>query len=138
MALANCPRCNKAFNKLGQSPVCPTCRQREDEDFEIAYKYLRDHPAQTVKEISDGTGVDEELILDWYRTGRIIAGEAGYPCERCSTPIHRGKYCDKCGGGLKAELDDTRKGNPFQQGPDQGGGGGPRRDFSHQLRIDRR
>lgn len=137
MSLANCPRCNKAFNKLNSSPLCTSCRQRDDEDFEIVYQYLRDHPNKLVPEIAAVTGVDEKNILEFYRSGRIITGEAGYPCERCDTPIHRGKYCDRCAGGLKSDIDSQRSSAPDLK-VEREGGTAPRRDFSHQLRIDRR
>lgn len=138
MPLANCPRCKKLFNKVAAN-LCDACRHQEEEDFDLCYRFLRDNPNSTVAMIAQATEVEPRQILDFYRTGRLIAGEAGYPCERCGGPTHRGSYCVKCTDTLRAGFapsSPARREDPSSFG--DGGGGRSKRDFSHQLRIDRR
>lgn len=138
MPLANCPRCKKLFNKVAAN-LCDACRQREEVDFDLCYRFLRDNPNSTVAVISDATGVEQRQIMDFYRAGRLIAGEAGYPCERCGGPTHRGSYCAKCTDTLRSGFAPTTT-PPRREDPapgDDGGGGRGKRDFSHQLRVDR-
>jgi hypothetical protein len=127
------------FNKVGAN-ICDACRQREEADFDLCYHYLRDNPNSSVAVVSDATGVAERQIMEFYRNGRLLAGEAGYPCERCGGPTHRGSYCAKCTENLRsgfAPSTPAPKGTPTPPDPDDGRERA-RRDFSHQLRIDRR
>lgn len=137
MPLANCPRCRKMFNKVAAN-LCDACRQREEVDFELCYRFLRDNPNSTVSVIADATGVEPRQIMDFYRTGRLIAGEAGYPCERCGGPTHRGAYCAKCTDTLRSGFSPSTPARREATLDDNAGGAGrSRRDFSHKLRVDR-
>lgn len=135
MSLANCPRCKKVFNRVSGIALCEACRAREDEDFDTCYRFLREHPHATIPEISEATEVDEVRILDFYRAGRLIVGEAGYPCKRCGGPTQRGTYCDRCVDNLKTGLDaETSKPIP----PATGTLGLPHDTASRRSWIDRR
>lgn len=137
MPLSNCPRCKRVFNKLAGVAMCDACRQREEDDFEACYQFLRQTPNASIAEVSEGTGVEASRIMEFYRTGRLIAGDAGYPCEKCGGPTHRGVYCEKCVAGMRDALGAPAPTDPFAPKP-QDGDDGYRRSFSHELRIDRR
>lgn len=137
MPLSNCPRCKRVFNKLAGVPMCDACRQREEEEFELCYQFLRKTPNASIAEVSEGTGVEASRIMEFYRTGRLIAGDAGYPCEKCGGPTHRGAYCDKCVSSMRNALSAPPSENPFQSKSGDPGDGSYRRSFSHELRIDR-
>lgn len=137
MPLSNCPRCKRVFNKLSGVTLCDACRQREEEDFELCYQFLRKTPNATIQEVSDGTDVEPSRIRDFYRTGRLISGDAGYPCEKCGGPTHRGVYCDKCVGAMRSALGAPPKEDFLAPKPGEAQDGSARRSFNHELRIDR-
>ncbi|HEY9856618.1 MAG TPA: hypothetical protein V6D05_12825 [Stenomitos sp.] len=138
MSLSNCPRCKRVFNKNAGVSLCDACRQREEEDFDLCYQFLRKQPNASIAEVSEETGVEKARIMEFYRNGRLIAGDAGYPCEKCGGPTHRGAYCDKCVAAMRGALGapaPEKLGAPPAGDPDDGS---YRRSFSHELRIDRR
>ncbi len=139
MPLSNCPRCKRVFNKLAGVAVCDACRQREEEEFELCYQFLRKTPNASISEVSAETGVEASRIMEFYRTGRLISGDAGYPCEKCGGPTHRGAYCDKCVAAMRSALGSPARDSltPPQPSADPGDAS-HRRSFSHELRIDRR
>lgn len=138
MSLSNCPRCKRVFNKLAGVTICDACRQQEEEDFELCYQFLRKHPNATIHEVSEETGVEVSRIMEFYRTGRLISGDAGYPCEKCGGPTHRGVYCDKCVAAMRSALGTPVVDNPFAPKSQDDEDASYRRSFSHELRIDRR
>ncbi|NLY53896.1 MAG: hypothetical protein GX060_04640, partial [Firmicutes bacterium] len=96
--VANCPRCGKIFAMTIKN-LCPDCAREDEEMYEKVYRYLRDNPNSTLQQVSAGTGVPEERILNFLREDRIYAAEwsqLSYPCERCGAGIKRGRYCDTC------------------------------------------
>ena len=68
--------------------------------------YIWDNPKANVKEVSDETGVEEKIILEFLREGRIelTTESIGFSCERCNTPIKSGRYCDSCAKKMATEL----------------------------------
>lgn len=142
MSLSNCPRCKRVFNKIAGVLICDACRQQDDEDFEYCYQFLRKTPNASINEVSEGTGVEASRIMEFYRTGRLISGDAGYPCEKCGGPTHRGAYCDKCANAMRNALSNPSSGSgradsapPAKDDPSDGS---YQRSFTHELRIDRR
>ncbi len=110
--LVNCIRCGRAFLWTGGRKICPKCLEEEEKAFEKVYNYLRDNPRATIKEISEATDVDEDLILDFIRQGRIqlkftdVAGKLR--CKRCGAPISSGEYCPRCLKELERSLSQIR------------------------------
>jgi hypothetical protein len=119
MPLANCPRCKQMFNKLTSIAICPSCHQQEESDFERVYRYLQTHPLETIDQVAEATEVEAAQILRFYQSGRLLAGEAGYPCQRCQAPTQRGVYCEKCTRELQTQMRSSLSG---ALGPDQRGG----------------
>lgn len=104
--LSNCPRCGKTFNKQPKSKVCRDCQEAEEIQFEQVYQYLRDNPKTIVRTVSEETGVNERLILDWFRNGRLAghAPEVTWDCENCGNQIDRGRFCKSCADGTKSGI----------------------------------
>lgn len=99
MALANCVRCKKVFDKT-TTPICGACLQKEEENYELVYQYLKENPNKSVTEISAATEVSEKLILKFFRDGRFVdVVSSDYKvlrCEKCGVDIESGIYCASC------------------------------------------
>jgi flagellar operon protein (TIGR03826 family) len=90
--------------------VCDACYKEEEKQFDAVYKFLRnrENRAATIPRVVEATGVDEDLLLKFIRTGRIKVTSfpnLGYPCDKCGTLIKKGKLCDDCADELRAELE---------------------------------
>lgn len=85
--LANCPMCGELFLKEILT-VCRSCYEKEEEQFETVYKYIRKkkNRTATVDEVAEATGVKESLIRKWVKERRIHRADfpnLTYSCERC-------------------------------------------------------
>ena len=78
--------------------MCRDCYEKEQEQEQVVYDYVRDHDKCGIKEIVDDTGVKERVVLRMLKNGRFIAQglEITYPCQSCGAPITTGKLCSKC------------------------------------------
>jgi len=103
--LKNCPRCGRVFAMQGRD-ICQKCLESEDDDYAIVRRYVRDHPRSTVVEVAEETGVDEEVILQYLRDGRLVSNAFSevITCERCGKSIRAGKYCEGCLNVMNAQL----------------------------------
>ncbi len=107
--LRNCPNCDSFFNYTGVRDVCHNCAQKEEELYQIVYRFLRkrENRAATVERIEEATGTDRELLYKWVRKGRLhpaIFPNLGYPCDNCGHLTNTGKLCERCQENLKSEL----------------------------------
>ncbi|MEK0313759.1 flagellar protein [Cohnella sp. 56] len=103
MALANCPRCGKLFNRHIRT-ICDTCHAGIEQDYEKCFKFLKDHKGVTINELSEATGVTVQQITKFIQEGRIskaVAPNLTYPCEMCGAAIRDGKVCFNCQNKLK-------------------------------------
>ncbi|BDU51085.1 hypothetical protein [Haliovirga abyssi] len=96
--LVECKICGKLFMKTGRKNICPSCLNKEEELFMEVKNYLYDSPNASIKEVAEQTEIDEGLIMDWVREGRLERTGIimTYPCEMCGKPIHTGKICKSC------------------------------------------
>lgn len=106
--LANCPNCGEVFVKSIRN-ICQECFYEEEKAFETVYRYIRQKKNReaTITEISEATGVEEQLIIKFIKENRIRAvnfPNLNYPCERCHQPIAQGRLCQSCSDGLKHDL----------------------------------
>lgn len=106
--LANCPRCGAVFVQM-MRPICQSCYQAEEKDFQTVYTFLKSHKNReaSLQEIAASTEVDESIIIKFIREKRLRTSEfpaLGYPCERCGTSIQTGHICANCSDELKREL----------------------------------
>lgn len=96
----NCRKCGKIFNYIGGAPICPACREKEEEDFQKIKKYLYENPGASLTQVSTELEVSVEMIKRFLREGRLeIANDDGnllLECENCGKAIKTGRYCPEC------------------------------------------
>lgn len=97
MDIRNCRRCGRLYQYIN-SKYCPFCRRELDELFEKVRDYIYDNPDANVMEVSAHTGVEEDLILEFLREGRLElkSPSIGFTCEWCDRPITTGRLCSVC------------------------------------------
>jgi flagellar operon protein (TIGR03826 family) len=103
--LKNCRRCKRLFVTMAQ-PICPSCLEEEEKDFETVKEYLEEYPQSTSSQIAEGTGVAEEVVVEFIKAGRLVPKKAviAYSCELCRKPIHKGRLCKVCMSKLESQL----------------------------------
>ncbi|PKM77587.1 MAG: MerR family transcriptional regulator [Firmicutes bacterium HGW-Firmicutes-15] len=104
-SLRNCPECGRVFGYMGRN-LCPDCLDKEEKDFKEVRKYVRDHPGAGVFEVAEGTGIEEETIMQFLRDGRLQSRgfQGTLECERCGNKISGGRYCEFCKGQMDASI----------------------------------
>lgn len=121
MPITNCRRCGRIYNRAGRD-LCSECLQEEDEAYKVVRGYLRQHRDVLLPELSEGTGVPEDWIVEMIRDGRLILSEQPnlyVSCERCGGPTQAGRYCRTCAkemsnGFAAASHDLKEKSEPSQ------------------------
>jgi len=127
MALANCKRCGKLFNRM-HLEICMECNKEDDENFFLIRDYLKDNRRATIYEVSEGTGVEVSMITRFIREGRITPIDnpnLAYACDNCGTAIQQDRYCKPCKDKLQKGLSSTRE--ELRQQGDRS----PRTDYFH-------
>ncbi|MFC4323365.1 TIGR03826 family flagellar region protein [Litchfieldia salsa] len=112
--LANCPKCGTLFMKNNIRAVCDGCYKEEDLKFKTVHEFIRkrENRTATIKEVVAATGVEEDLIYRFIRTGKLQLAQfpnMGYPCDSCSTLIREGKLCKNCAGGIRSQMSQLEK-----------------------------
>lgn len=71
--LRNCPMCDEFFNYTGLREVCHKCANKEEEMYQVVYRFLRkrENRAANVDRIEEATGVSRDLLYKWVRKGRL-------------------------------------------------------------------
>lgn len=96
----NCRKCGKIFNYISGMPICPACKDKEEEDFQRIKKYLYENPGASLTQVSTELDVSVETIKRFLREGRLeIANEEGnllLECENCGRSIKSGRFCPDC------------------------------------------
>ncbi len=104
----NCRKCGKIFNYIGGMPICPACKDKEEETFKKVKEYLWDNPGASMSEISDALDVSVEQIKAYLKEGRleIIGDEANIvlECEMCGKSIKTGRFCNNCQKSLSNDF----------------------------------
>ncbi len=95
----NCRKCGRIFNYIG-SPICPACKELEEEDFKKIKEYLYDNPKASITQVSSDLDISVEKIKRFLKDGRLeIADDEGnmvLECENCGRSIKSGRYCPDC------------------------------------------
>jgi len=112
----NCRKCGKIFNYIGGAPICPACREKEEENFQRIKKYLYENPGASLTQVSTELDVSIETIKRFLREGRLeIANDDGnllLECENCGKAIKTGRYCPECerilASGFKSAADQMK------------------------------
>jgi len=96
----NCRKCGKLFNYIGGAPICPRCKELEEEDFKRIKEYLYENPGASLTQVSTELDVSVELIRRFLKEGRLeITNENGnlvLECENCGKSIKSGRFCAEC------------------------------------------
>jgi len=97
MNLKNCSECGVLFAYSGRN-ICNKCLDKEEEQYKLVRRYVRDHPGASVFEVSQETDIEEEKILQFIRDGRLQSqGFKGVlECESCGKSINSGRLCEDC------------------------------------------
>lgn len=107
MDVRNCAKCGRLFQYIGGPPICPNCRRREEEDFDLVKNYIYEHKDANMVEVSRETGVSTRLIERFIREGRLMLSEDSpmtIKCEKCGANIRTGRFCDACSRSLSNEM----------------------------------
>jgi flagellar operon protein (TIGR03826 family) len=99
MDVKNCRKCGKLFNYMSGLPICPACKEKQEEVFQNVKKYIRENRNADMKEVSEACEVDTAQIKQWIREERLeftSDSPVKIPCEGCGEMIRSGKYCEKC------------------------------------------
>ena len=106
MSLVNCQKCGKAFGCAGGKPICPECRENEDQNFELVREYVRDHPGTPIDVVADETGIPSEKIRAYLNEGLLASQnvKVDLKCQLCERSISSGNYCINCMDRLKKGL----------------------------------
>lgn len=107
--LMNCPNCDALFVKTNIRNVCQDCWKQEEKAYETVYDFMRkrENRAATITQVVEATGIEEELIYKFVKSGRLKTlsfPNFGYPCDRCGHIIRKGNICEDCQEELKKEL----------------------------------
>lgn len=99
--LRECPKCQSIFNYNGMFDICNSCMQKEEECYQVVYRFLRrrENRSANAERIEEATGVDKELLYKWLKKGRLQAAKfpnLGYPCNKCGNFTKKGKLCNDC------------------------------------------
>ncbi|MEI2358329.1 TIGR03826 family flagellar region protein [Mesobacillus zeae] len=110
----NCPACGEIFVKNQFRDVCGNCWKEQEQAYDVVSKYMRkrENRAATILQVVEATGVDEELILRFVKTGRLQIAQfpnLGYPCDKCGSIIREGRICGSCAAKMREELDQFNK-----------------------------
>lgn len=96
----NCRRCGKIFNYIGGPPICPACREMDEEDYKRVKEYLYQHPGASMTEVSTTLDVSIEKLKRFLKEGRleIVGDDPNFvlECEICGKSIRTGRFCDAC------------------------------------------
>lgn len=107
MDVRNCAKCGKLFQYIGGPPICPNCKRKEEEDFELVKNYIYENKNANMIEISNETGVSTKLIERFIREGRLMLSEdspISLKCEKCGADIRTGRFCEACSRSLSNEI----------------------------------
>lgn len=112
MDVRNCSRCGKVFGYIGGPPLCPSCKQKDEEDYKKVKQYLQENPGATMKEVSEACEVSIEKITRYLREGRLEIREGSnivLECEVCGKSIKTGRFCEVCSRQLGREISSVAK-----------------------------
>lgn len=107
----NCRKCGKIFSYMGGNPICPACKQLDEEDFKRVKDYLYKNPGANMTQVSVELELSIEKIKRFLKDGRLeITSDDGnmiLECETCGKAIKSGRFCDECERNLAAGFRST-------------------------------
>lgn len=95
------------FNYLSGAPICDACKGDLEKKFNEVKEYVRTYGNAPVNRVAEECGVSIRQIKQWVREERLVFSEevgSFLECENCGAGIRMGRFCPKCKGKLKDEL----------------------------------
>ena len=86
MNVRNCRKCGRIFNYVAGPPICPACREAEEEKFQEVKKYIEENPRENINQVAAACEVSIKQIKHWVREERLSFTEdslVGLERERC-------------------------------------------------------
>src|SRR5947209_944677 len=114
MAIANCARCARMYQKAPGIKLCPICIREEEAAFQTVRDYLYDHPGADIVTVSADTGVDQAVIVRFIKAGRLstleeVTNNLSIDCKRCGRKIGAGTYCGPCIEAMSSALKNSAR-----------------------------
>lgn len=109
MDIRNCSKCGSIFRYDGKR-ICPACRKKNEEDFQLVKKYLDKEPGANISQVVEETGVETKKVIEFLREGRLEVEPGGaviLECEKCGTGITTGRFCNKCVNNITRDISDV-------------------------------
>jgi hypothetical protein len=78
MPVANCPKCNKVFQRT-VNPLCPTCHQETLSNVSVVYRFVQEHPQQTLEQIAKHCNLTAKELETLKRKGHF--------CPECAVKL---------------------------------------------------
>lgn len=107
MNIKNCRSCGRIFNYVAGAVICPSCREGQEAKFQEVKEYVREHKGAGIAEVAEACEVEPAQIRQWLREERLEVTEDSavfLNCEFCGAPIRCGRFCEKCKGSMKKDL----------------------------------
>lgn len=114
MDVRTCKSCKRIFNYLSGPTICPGCKEKLEEKFQVVKAYIEEHRGASMQEVSEECDVEVSQIRQWLREERLELMEGSaimLSCESCGAPIRSGRFCDKCRSALANNFQSMIKGN---------------------------
>lgn len=106
----NCRRCGRVYNYIGGAPICPDCKNADEETFKKIKQYLYDYPGATLSQVAMDCDVTVEKIKMFLREGRLEITEGSnivLECETCGRSIRTGRHCSECQNQVSSDISQT-------------------------------
>ncbi len=106
MELKNCNVCGKIFVYFGNK-TCRNCVEELEQAYIKVRDYIYKNPDADILKLVEDTGVDEKLILQMLREGRLQLRneDPSLGCMKCGKPIKMGYYCKMCARDLQTSIE---------------------------------
>ena len=101
--LKNCIRCGKVFNAEAAEELCSGCNIEDSKDLKKVTDYLRGHPMASMMEVTQKTGVAQQLLSRFVKKGSLKMRKQpeSFKCRLCGADIKMGTLCESCRGKIE-------------------------------------
>ncbi len=99
--IINCNRCGVVFRRT-DSPSCPGCSAETKEEVHRVYRYVSEHPNETLKKIATQCGLPLNQLEVLFYAGSLGAAGASIRthCHQCGVELisirRKGRFCIDC------------------------------------------
>ena len=113
-----CKYCNRLFQYIS-NPHCPDCIHKLDDAEKKVRDFLYRSPGADVQQISEGTELEERLVLYLIKEGILTVNDgvnapagSGLKCSVCGRGIATGTICETCRAHLGKQLGSVTTNSP--------------------------